>query len=570
MRRLSTWLALVLMQANLASGYKDATISSSLMDMHVSSVHVHSDGSSGKDATISSSLMDMHDSSVHVHSDGSSGKELSARVKKRYVSLPYPRQDDIKAMWLHIMNGPEQMQIVFDKIFDGGYDFCANGMRVLSAGCGTGVNMVTYAVGLLAASQACKTAPEWEVVCYDLSTSSLDAARDKAQVGGFEKYVKFIQGDILEISPATVGLFDFIVSTGVLHHIADTMRAFKALQSVLRRGGGMDIMLYGLHGRQSKGLFNMQQLIGIVNRATGADNDEEKRLYGAATVLGQLPKDHPHITAFGDSGIWEGVADLYLHPHEKNFDPKGIYRIVRNLTMDGFAVTADDESCPAQLSKVSDADVHMGLKWGYPHAYSLDKVAPGIVQPGVLTPEQDAQAANLASANPPAEHKFYLFTPSEWRSQRFRATEPFRVPGVVHFRNDGEAWAGTGRVVGEVGPFGPPKSIDYNVVGRKNAKAYRKIGLPDMAKTTLKLAKKMHKLKGVTDPTSSGEEDKILLSGSIEVGGGVRHTITVYFGQTAQEAAKKFVQKHKLDPSVQASVENLVSGWMAQEQTNKQ
>src|SRR6202012_5190076 len=53
----------------------------------------------------------------------------------------------------------------------------------------------------------------------------------------------------IEELPTLGEVFDLIVSTGVLHHIADPLAGMKALATCLRRDGVLSVMLYAKYGR---------------------------------------------------------------------------------------------------------------------------------------------------------------------------------------------------------------------------------------------------------------------------------------------------------------------------------
>jgi SAM-dependent methyltransferase len=98
------------------------------------------------------------------------------------------------------------------------------GLRVLDAGCGTGV-----LTGQIAAAGV-------ETVGLDIS-SSVERAREV-----FPK-ATFVRGDV-SAPPADIGQFDVIYSGGVLHHTPDTRQSLEALLPLLRPGGRIYIWLY--------------------------------------------------------------------------------------------------------------------------------------------------------------------------------------------------------------------------------------------------------------------------------------------------------------------------------------
>src|SRR5262249_62235213 len=60
--------------------------------------------------------------------------------------------------------------------------------------------------------------------------------------------------------------FDLIISTGVLHHLADPEAGLRALRSVLRPKGAMYLMLYAPYGRT--GVYMLQDYCRKLGVAT--------------------------------------------------------------------------------------------------------------------------------------------------------------------------------------------------------------------------------------------------------------------------------------------------------------
>jgi SAM-dependent methyltransferase len=107
---------------------------------------------------------------------------------------------------------------------------------ILIAGCGTNQ-----------ASVFAYTNPAARVIAIDISQPSLDHQqylKDKHGLANLELNLLPIE----EVS--TLGLeFDLIVSTGVLHHMADPLVGMKAIGSCLRQDGALGVMLYAKYGR---------------------------------------------------------------------------------------------------------------------------------------------------------------------------------------------------------------------------------------------------------------------------------------------------------------------------------
>ncbi|WP_163760827.1 class I SAM-dependent methyltransferase [Mycobacterium botniense] len=109
-------------------------------------------------------------------------------------------------------------------------------LDILIAGCGTNQAAV-FAF----------TNPDARVVAVDISQPSLD----------HQQYLKEKHGlwnlDLhllpIEELPALGLDFDLIVSTGVIHHMADPLKGMKALAGCLRPDGVIGVMLYAKYGR---------------------------------------------------------------------------------------------------------------------------------------------------------------------------------------------------------------------------------------------------------------------------------------------------------------------------------
>ena len=111
----------------------------------------------------------------------------------------------------------------------------------VDAGCGEG--RYTYC---LADSGA-------EVIGLDLSEAvNLAHLRNRAN-----PRAHIVQGSIYQ-PPFRRGIFDFVVSTGVLHHLPDPQHGFEALVSLLRAGGSIHIWVYGL--RQMSLVYRLSHL----------------------------------------------------------------------------------------------------------------------------------------------------------------------------------------------------------------------------------------------------------------------------------------------------------------------
>jgi SAM-dependent methyltransferase len=109
---------------------------------------------------------------------------------------------------------------------------------ILIAGCGTGQQAVEFAQQYANAS----------VLAIDLSLASLSYARRQTDAMGLRN-IEYAQADILKCG-AVDRTFDLVVSTGVLHHLAEPEAGLAALLSRLRSRGLLLLGFYSELGRQ--------------------------------------------------------------------------------------------------------------------------------------------------------------------------------------------------------------------------------------------------------------------------------------------------------------------------------
>ena len=126
----------------------------------------------------------------------------------------------------------EQSVALFASRFEAnGFDLSwFEGKKCLDVGCGGG--RYTIAIGRLGAGQ---------VVGCDISDDGLVDAR--ARAAGMSD-VNFEKASALDL-PFADGSFDFVFSSGVLHHTTNPDRGLDELTRVLRPGGYLYLMLYG-------------------------------------------------------------------------------------------------------------------------------------------------------------------------------------------------------------------------------------------------------------------------------------------------------------------------------------
>jgi SAM-dependent methyltransferase len=152
-----------------------------------------------------------------------------------------------------------------------------------------------------------------KITAIDISQPSLDHEqylKDKHRLSNLELH-------LLPVEEApTLGLdFDLIISTGVLHHLAEPKTGMKALASCLRPDGAVALMLYARYGRIGV------ELMQSVFHDLGLQQDEES-VRMVKQTLANLNEDHPiqsYRRIAPDLRFDAGLVDTFLHGRDRSY-----------------------------------------------------------------------------------------------------------------------------------------------------------------------------------------------------------------------------------------------------------
>lgn len=230
----------------------------------------------------------------------------TAKLRDFYERMPYPAPLTSLDEHRELYRNPQRRRALFHLIWPARRPY-AN-QEILIAGCGT--------------SQAARYAlrePDARITAIDISTTSLTHTlqlQEKYQIGNLIlRQLSLL--DVQELGQT----FDYIVCTGVLHHLADPGAGLRALRSVLKKDGAMQIMVYASYGRA--GIYMMREycrLLGIT------PSPEELQALGAA--LDCVPQGHPLSHLLGKAADFhnpDALADAFLHPQDRAFTVPQIY-----------------------------------------------------------------------------------------------------------------------------------------------------------------------------------------------------------------------------------------------------
>lgn len=136
-----------------------------------------------------------------------------------------------------------------------------------------------------------------EVIGMDLG-NSVDFAYQRNRAAD---QVHIVQGSIYQ-PPFRRSVFDFVMSVGVLHHLPDPRSGFRALVPLIRKGGSIEIWVYGLEDMSlTYRLSHLAPLRRLTSRLSPSDSYRlsvplaialEAFLFAPLRLLDRLPAVH--------------------------------------------------------------------------------------------------------------------------------------------------------------------------------------------------------------------------------------------------------------------------------------
>lgn len=239
---------------------------------------------------------------------------IIANVKQQYERFPYPVGE--QSLDEFITSGARQAGCP-SLFFNWYWPFRpkTDNLDILIAGCGTS-QAAKFAVNL----------PEARITAIDISERSIEHTRMLMAKHGITnidlRLLSIEQAGHLEKD------FDLIISTGVLHHLADPAVGMTELRKLLRRDGSFYVMLYGKYGRD--GVYYLQDLLRRLGMT--ANNVSDFDLQTVVSLLNALPPYHSFAAKrmFFQRNMSSAVelVDLFLHPQDKGYSIPDIYLLL--------------------------------------------------------------------------------------------------------------------------------------------------------------------------------------------------------------------------------------------------
>lgn len=223
-------------------------------------------------------------------------------VTKLYNQSPYPPVHWLSPFIQYIRSDDLPLlnyRAAFAASF-GSVEHAAKAPKILIVGCGT---LEPVAVAL--------ANPQAQILAVDLSSASMKKLKWMARWKGVASQIQTWVGDLEKI-PEEKGKFDYLIATGVLHHLENPERALQKLIEKTHEKTVFRIMYYSRWGRDLLyGAKDMARMLGIRN---------PKKF---RSFMDSLPADHPYRIYFHlyeDARSDGGLADGYLHPCDRPLD----------------------------------------------------------------------------------------------------------------------------------------------------------------------------------------------------------------------------------------------------------
>lgn len=190
---------------------------------------------------------------------------------------------------------------------------------IMVAGCGTGKQFFDSTLKLDAAY----------IFGCDISTASLNYARNRLNHHGVGELIKLEQMDILNLPSLHQG-FDLIEAVGVLHHLDKPGEGLKALKDQLKPGG---VMLLGLYSKAAR--KPLESIKKILKQKGYNSSIQSIRNFRYELMKSS---NNSSIQYYSDFYTAAGCRDLLFHPLEHNFTLPQITLILKehHLTFLGF------------------------------------------------------------------------------------------------------------------------------------------------------------------------------------------------------------------------------------------
>lgn len=222
------------------------------------------------------------------------------------------------------------------------------GKKCLDAGCGSGrysVAMALHGAG--------------SITAVDVSETGLAGAKHRA--AEFPQ-IQFQHASILDL-PFEDASFDFVWSAGVIHHTSDFDKALYELTRVLRPGGKLFLLVYGVGGLRWKAIKALRpivvdlgiELLDKAITAAGLSANNRKHfmddLFVPIQKLTSMNELSLKLSALGFKDIDRWTGETYDHESNPSAQLEDILKLQRIAAASAQYATTATEHYLAQLAR---------------------------------------------------------------------------------------------------------------------------------------------------------------------------------------------------------------------------
>ena len=245
---------------------------------------------------------------------------VSLKVRGQYEDSPYPRWVNTKLINPSMTIGDVFKLGQLRALVKSNKVVLPDAPEVLVAGCGTGQHALSVATRF----------KDCRVTAIDLSLNSLSYAKRKTEQLAITN-IDYFQADILDVCKMEKQ-FDVIESVGVLHHMEDPIKGWRALTESLKPNGIMRIGLYSRLARQN--IIETRKILSNTEFPPSRMETIELRqkiIHGSYPEVYNLSKAHDFYSL-------STFRDLLLHVQEHTFTLPDLKETIETLglTFCGF------------------------------------------------------------------------------------------------------------------------------------------------------------------------------------------------------------------------------------------
>ncbi|QGP52849.1 bifunctional 3-demethylubiquinone-9 3-methyltransferase/ 2-octaprenyl-6-hydroxy phenol methylase [Piscirickettsia salmonis] len=277
----------------------------------------------------------------HLNKITSINDKVSKKVRNQYEESPYPRWTavDIEPIKRNVGTLIQEHLPHFSPPKS-----LLKPARILIAGCGSGYQAINLA--------SCCDAKE--IIAIDLSATSLSYAKRMAEEFNITN-IQFQQADILELTNSIDQPFDYILASGVLHHLNDPLTGWQVLTNLLKPKGVMLIGLYSKAGRKAV----TQARKYIKEQKLAATPEDIRKL--RADIL-QAPS-HPlkSLSKWRDFFTLSECRDLIFHVKEHQFTLNQIKQALDKLSLQFTGFQSHDLALGEHKEKITARENYQNL-----------------------------------------------------------------------------------------------------------------------------------------------------------------------------------------------------------------